>query len=503
MFRKITLSLLVIAGLAWACNDVLDITPADRIDLENFYSSPADAESALIGCYTQTLRADVYTNYLFTNNRSSGDLTAPIEGPNVDAMMSRQNLNAGDGDVGNLWRTSYQSLAAINLLIERLPGIDDALFRPAPGVVFEGNRKNQIMGEARFLRAFIYYHMWLNWGGVPLITSFPTSSNPQANQVARNTSDEVKLQILADLDYAEANLPWNHEDLAALEVDQIIQSKGRATAGAAKMLKARIAMIERRWQDAITLSKEVINQGEFRLAQRWVTIFDPTFASQNSSESVMEIQTVQGAAEFNNTGAYSWFTQDGSPRRGATLEAYNLFEGTANDRRDVRKVFSMTQRTDIPEQIYAIKYRNAYPWWNPEDPFNFVPFRLTESYLVVAEALNELSYPNEEALNYINLIRDRAKDLDYPGGGASGIAPYSFSAYDTQEKFRAAIREERRRELMFEGHTYFDLLRYDSYDGGNRAQQATRLTAPDRTLWPIPDSEIRLNPKLVQNPGYN
>ncbi len=500
-FNKIALCLLFVSGL-FSCNNLLDITPGDRIDLDSFYSSPSDAESALTGCYTQTLRADVYTNFLFINNRSSGDLTAPIEGPDSDQFMSRRNLNAGDGEVGGTWASCYQALAAINLLVERGANIPDALFRPAPGAPAIDNRKSQILAEARFLRAFIYYHMMLYWGDVPLVKEFPKSSDPAANQIARSPIAEVQKFVMEDLDYAEANLPWNHKNLAALEPDQVLQSKGRATKGAAKLLKARIALKDAQWQKAIDLCREIIVSGEFTLTPRWIQIFDAAQGNQNSTESIMEVQTVTGPGEFNNTGGYSWFTQDGFPRRGATLEAYNLFEGDANNRKDVRKIFSMTQRTEQPSQIYAIKYRNGYPWWNPQDPFNFVPFRLTECYLIIAEALNEIGYPNNDALTIINIIRDRAKDPQYTGGAALGIDPYTFVEYNTQAKFREGIRNERRRELMFEGIRYFDLLRYDSYDRGNRAQLATRITSPERTLLPIPDSETRINPKLTQNPGY-
>jgi len=164
----------------------------------------------------------------------------------------------------------------------------------------------------------------------------------------------------------------------------------------------------------------------------------------------------------------------------------------------------MSQKSDAPNQIYALKYANSYPWWDPANPFNFIPMRLTECYLIMAEALNEISYPSSEALSYINSLRERARDPNYINGATTGIASYSLTTYDTRVKFRQAIRDERRRELMFEGQRWFDLLRYDEMDGTTKALDAVGLTSPEKLLFPIPQDEIvRNSPLLKQNPGYN
>jgi hypothetical protein len=186
------------------------------------------------------------------------------------------------------------------------------------------------------------------------------------------------------------------------------------------------------------------------------------------------------------------------------VEAYNLFEGGANARRDVRKVYSMFQREDNPEEIYAIKYQNAFPWWDPKDPFNFIIARLTECYLIKAEASNELRFPSQEAVDLINQVRARARDDDYQTGAVEGIAPLRLADFNSQAALRQAIRDERRRELMFEGLRWFDLLRYDSYDNGNRALRAVGTTNRNKLLFPIPLREMNLpGNRLEQNPGYN
>ncbi|MEM7108771.1 MAG: RagB/SusD family nutrient uptake outer membrane protein, partial [Bacteroidota bacterium] len=313
------------------------------------------------------------------------------------------------------------------------------------------------------------------------------------------------------------NLPVNYDFLFTGAVDPDAQEaqptqKGRATVAAAKMLKARIAMQNQDWAEAINLSRDVINSGQYPFAERFVPIFDAQiFGSQNSSESILEMQSLAGAGEFNNTGGYSWFTVDGAvPRIGATQEAYDLFEGDDDTIIDVRKDRSMSL-SGTPGAIYAVKYANSFPWWNPEngDTFNFVIFRVTEAYLNIAEALNEQSYPSSEALEIVNMIRARAQDLQR-NPPASGIDPWDFSMFPTQESFRQAIREERRRELIFEGQRWWDMIRYDQMDGTTLAPQAVGLTDVQpgydidqtRLVIPIPQSAIVQNPELDQNPAY-
>ena len=501
--KTLNLSLVLTLTFFTTCEEVLDDPPIDRIPLNEFFTSASDAETAIIGAYHHTFRSDVYTGFVFINNRSSDDLTAPLDGPQSDGFMWRPNLNTGDGTVNGLYNACYEALANINLIIQRLPQMDSRAFFDQQNP--DQDRQKQIEAEARFLRAFIYYHMTLNWGGVPLILEPPNSVDPASYRFSRASEQEMWAAIMEDLNFAEENLPTNFTFLAETDADATINNKGRATKGAAMLMKARIYLRDQQWQEAIDKATELINLGEYVFTARWISIFDATSTvSQNSSESILEIQTLAGAGEFNPTGGYAWFHQDGRPRRGATLEAFDLFEGSEDDPRDVRKEFCFSQLEDAPEQIYALKYANAFPWWNPENgnPFNFVPMRLTEAYLIIAESLNELSYPSTEAIGIMNRIRERARDPDFP---TAGIDPANFALYPNQDSFREFIRDERRRELMYEGHRWYDLLRYDRYDGGTRAVEAVALLNTgfeERILLPIPQLAINQNPNLEQNPDY-
>lgn len=499
----------------FTCEELLEETPTDVIVTSEFFTRSSDAEVALIGAYNYTFRSDVSTNFIFYSVRSSDDMTAPLDGQESDPWMWRPNMSVGDGNVNSLYGSCYRALANINSIISQVDQMDQQLFviEQFPEV----DRKAEILGEARFLRAWMYYNMVLFWGDVPLILDPPESVDPMTYRVPRTDQQIVMDTVMSDLDFAEVNLPPNYDyqftgAVAADDAGALPVQKGRATKAAAMMLKARIYMQNREWQQVIDKSREVIALGEYELSDRFVDIFDATLAgAQNSTESILETQSLAGAGEFNNTGGYAWFTTDGRPRRGATLEALELFDGDEDNPLDVRREFSMNQRDDNPGQIYAVKYANSFPWWNPDngDTFNFVIFRLTEAYLNIAESLNELSYPNSEALEIVNTVRARAQDLVF-NPPTAGIPRWDFGMFPDQASFRQALRDERRRELMFEGHRWFDLMRYDEMDGTTLAPEAVGLTevAPGydvsqtRLLCPVPEQAIVQNPELVQNPAY-
>lgn len=490
-----------------ACEDILDITPQDRVDLSEFYETPSDAESGLIGVYYPLLR-NMIPNLVFNNNLSAGELYDAQRGLANRPVGYRPALRIdNDGGTAGDWRTAYTTIARANLLLERIDDIPETLFES--GTEASNSRKEEIIGETRFLRAYTYFQLFMLWGEVPLVTDFPTTSEPLANTLPRSSGQDIMNLINEDLLYAEANLPWNHENLREFGDDEpqaaTLNSKGRATKGAAKMLLAKIHLMNQEWQQAADKAGEVINNGEFVLADRWTDIFY-NVNGQNSSESIWETETFR--EEFNNTGGY-FFRVETPSRTSATPRAYRLFGSEINDSTDVRRGFSMSPSTTDPANVIAsIKYYNRGGGYSAEDPFNFVLFRLSEAFLIRAEALNELQYGNPESLEYINLLRARAAQ-EFDGTVYSGIPPVDYAQYPDQASFRQLIRDERWRELMFEGHQWYDLLRYDSYDGGQRALRSVYLDDPSipgadpgKILFPIPDREMRVNDALVQNAGY-
>ena len=447
-----------------SCEETLELEPQDRQDLS--IDTPSDAEGLLLGVYYATFRE--FQQLLMSDlPQSANELYQRNNIPNR-VFNYRPAMRAdNDGGASSYWFRGYEAISRANFVIDNIGSADPTAF--AEGSTSGVSRQDEILAEARFLRGYIYYHLAKLYGDVPLIEEFPTSSNPGANDVERTPINEVKEFYINDFQFAERLLPWNHNDIRDFadtdENGETINSKGRATKGAAKLMLAKIQMEDQNWQQAISLVDDIINSGEFELVEDYNTMFTTTL--QNTSESIWEVQTFNPG--FNNQGGYIF--RVGNPNLlSAPPEKYNLFEGDENNPIDYRQAVSMRMvDPDNPETLFrAIKFipRNADGTTAFDDPTNFVLLRLADALLLKAEALNEIGYPNDEALGIINTLRARTsgnfEGLDYPG-----VDPGSFDDLSDQNTFRQFIRDERARELMFEAHQYYDLLRYDSYDGGN------------------------------------
>jgi starch-binding outer membrane protein, SusD/RagB family len=540
---KIIFILLLTLSIS-SCERVLDQVPDDRIDLDKYFADREDAETALIGGYDMVL-GTLVPAYVLTNSLSAGEMEQKSD-ITARAAQYRPNLRINnDGGSGGIWRNSYNAIARMNLLIERLPAISDGYFTEL-NVPTTRDRKSEVMGEARFLRAYVYYHLVQYFGDVPLVTQFATTSSPSANNVPRTPAVQVWQLIKEDLAFAEEKLPWNHNFLRnnLNAAAQRINTKGRATKSMAKLMIARIALKEKQWQLAADKAKEIMDSGGYTLNPSFQLTFlnTPVGTSQNSTESILEVQAVNPG--LNNTGGIGTWEFVAANTVQVTDRLHNLYENgnfklpdnrALTDPRDVRWMFSVNLRdgniynTDRSIRgISMFKYYNRDNTYGTTDPYNYVLGRLAEVYLIRAEALNELN-PTAPAEVYtlINQLRARARDLTYSATirrpapradttvFAKGINPIAATAatnviaVNTQANLRNFIREERWRELAFEGQQWFDLLRWDAQDGTKKALEVTYLNNPSvagtnegKLLFPIPDSERRINPLLTQNVGY-
>ena len=193
----------------------MDKVPEDRVDLETLFETPADAEAGLIGVYQPILR-QMIQDLMFNMSLSARELYDAQRGLANRPVSFRPALRIdNDGGVGSLWRVAYQAISRANLVNERVVEIPDVLFTESESP--NKNRKIEIIAEALFLRAFCYYHLVLNWGDVPLVLAFPQTSDAGANDVERTPVDQIWTQIVSDFEFAEANLPWNHNDIKVFE----------------------------------------------------------------------------------------------------------------------------------------------------------------------------------------------------------------------------------------------------------------------------------------------
>ena len=297
-----------------ACKKVIEKDTVEEVGTGNFYKTSIDAETGLLGCYNKMMNWEFYGKVLFYSDISSDDIQAYNDNGDLARLENRSQLVPNNNETTSLWGGAYNALANINLLIEKVTLIDNNRFLL--------NRKQEILGEAHFLRAYIYWHIMQFYGDVPLVLTFPKSANSTENFVKRNSVAEVMSQIKADLVIAETNLPLNFNDPRRIPDVNLINSKGRATKGAVKALQVRILLLEKNWSGAAAKAQEIMNSNQYVISSvKFVSVFRSNDGGQNSPESILETQSVEQPGQFDNTGVLKFF-YTGSPVFGATESAY-------------------------------------------------------------------------------------------------------------------------------------------------------------------------------------
>jgi hypothetical protein len=168
--------------LGQSCSkDFLNEVPPASLDLENFYKTPTDAEIGLIGAYSRIISKHMMQN-IFWFTVSADEITAGNHAKSGIGAADNRDLATSElyGMVGT-YTEPYKGICNLNLLLEKTPSIPDNIF--APG------RKQEILGEAYFLRGYAYYMLAMVFRDVPIILTVPTSSNPNDNRLGKSTQD--------------------------------------------------------------------------------------------------------------------------------------------------------------------------------------------------------------------------------------------------------------------------------------------------------------------------
>jgi hypothetical protein len=318
----------------------------------------------------------------------------------------------------------------------------------------------QFKGEAEFLRAYGNFYLVNLFGDIPLIN---TTEWTKTNSVTRSSTDAVYAQIISDLTDAQASLP------ASYASGQVI----RATKWAAAALLARVQLYRQQWASAEQQATSIIDGSGLSL-----TGLNNVFLI-GSTEAIFQLQPPPYHSNPNETLVFVNF---GTPNYLLTTQQLNAFE--TGDQRKTAWVDSLSYNGQT--LYYPYKYKsNTY---NPPSTEYYMVLRLAEQYLIRAEARAKQDNISG-AVADLNLIRERAGLTD-------------LSTTIDQATCLLAVEQERRVELFAEwGHRWFDLKRT------NRAAAVLPAVKPKWTanaeMYPIPVSEIILNPHLTQNPGYN
>ena len=493
--KKIYKYLLFILALTffYQCEKVLEQDVYSSVEMEVFYDSQSAAEIGITGCYNRFFNEGVYPQLICYFQASTDDIKQPTGWLFQFKDRSQLTSTSPIGGFNAPWAGLYHTVANVNLFLEKVAEIPDEKFTD--------NRKKELLAEGHFLRGICYYYLAMAWGDVPLVLELKTGG-PEDNPIAKSSHTEVLAQVKDELTIAANDLPAaliNYVDAAETN-----QRKGRASKWAAKAYLARLALMEEDWATALALSDDIINSGIYPLATSWRSIFEEPM---NSSESIFEQQNDYSPGFFGS-GIFGWFMGFDFE---IAEEVYGLFDTAdtlmVSQGKDIRWEFMYgdhpwSANSAIRKHVPPRGYDNG-----GIEQLNFVLIRSTELYFNKYESLIEQNYESNKqaALDFLNIIRARGKDLTFENPwwpvpvGAIGISALTTADVDTKDKMLKAIRNEKRREMVYEdGIRWFDLLRWDK----EYAKQITNSATDNHLFLPIHEDELLLNKALVQNPAY-
>ncbi len=443
--KKTTYLLMLVSLMLGSCTKVLDVEPTASISNEVAIKDKVGVERAIIGSYTSLQATGIYgRNRVIIGGLSADNLT--WTGTSYEYFqIENNNVPAENLIIDGAWSAAYDGLNRVNNVLAAMGNISD----------LSAAERDKFEGEALFMRALFHYNLVTMFGGVPIKTT-PTADISNIDQ-ARNTPEDVYLQVIADLTLAEGKLPATN-------------AAGRANKFAASALLARVYLNHYHNTGdasyatlAIEKADKVLTEGGYELTNPYSSLYEG-----GSNEIIFEI--VFDAQNKNRLAEY-FFPRSLAGRyeiapTTSLLESYEVG--------DARLAASIS--TDSEGKVYCNKYEQLSAGSD-----GVIVLRLAEMYLIKAEALAYTNGSIDAIQDNIDAVRERAGLLQ--------------TTADTYPTLKLAVENERRHEFAFEGHRWFDLV---------RTKRATTLLGIDEnhTLFPIPLSEMQTNRLMKQNDDY-
>ena len=468
------LGLLLVAG---GCENNLVEEPLSFLSESNSFNNAADATTAINAVYDRA--KDIYQMPMVILGDLSGEeITIRADSDVAANEIEQYKYTPSTSYFDSFYTNSYVAIDRANRVIENVPNIP-----------MDAKLRDQIIGEAKFLRSLFYFNLVRAFGDVPLVVK--TSQDVVNVKIPRDPTDKVYQQIIQDLLDAEKGLPTKYT--ASGEI-------GRATAGAAKSILAKVYLTRKDWANAATKAKEVIDSKTYSLVADFRDVFNPD--KENGLEHIFSIQFSCIQPKYGSSMARNFSIYFSYPIN-LVGGSYQVSDYLANSflKGDYRKEVTVITEKKIANGTVVTSRTGPHldKYWDPNAcgatsaRNNFLVIRYADVLLMYAEALNEINGPSAEVYGAINQVRTRARK------GVAIAEPQDLKGL-TQAQFRDAVLQERGWELAGEGHRRWDLLRM-----GKLAEMAKKegyTISEKNLLFPIPTFEIDVNPALVQNPGY-
>lgn len=497
LYRMRITVIVALAASLLACNkNFLDRNPLDQISSGTFWQTEDDVKMALAGCYRQ-LQSDFLSYRRVWLDCLSDNAFAEWAYFNIPAMTIGVTSPTSGGAVNMAYYTPYRGIANCNYF---LANVDKVPLDAAKIAVYKG--------EARFLRAMMYFDLVDFFGDVILYREAPESA--EAAKVAKSSRADVLTFIHEDLDAAISSLP---EAVYA----------GHAVKGSATAFKARVLLYEQKWEEAASYALQTMQSGKFGIADNYLglfltatqagnpeIIFSTQYLSPTNPTAFTESMDVQ-IGWYGCINPYQDLVDEYECTDGKMISASPLYNAaTPFLNRDPRLVLTMRRvaeeswpepqhpgQTGYVMRKYADFSHAPFSYAKTDSDQDMVSIRFADVLLMYAEAKNEASGPDASIYDALDEIRSR------PGVNMPAV---DQTTYNTKETLRDFIRHERRVELALEGLRYFDIKRW-----GIAHTKLPTIVNPGGVhlvfeqrhyRFPFPQAELDNNPELEQNDGY-
>jgi hypothetical protein len=449
---------MILTGAFYSCKKFVTVSaPQTQLINASVFADDQSATSAMVGIYSNMMRSVGFASGGSSSITSLAGLSADeLVNYSTDAQREAFYKNAltptNQYILSSLWAEGYQYIYAANSIIE---GVSQSTGLSA-------SVKKQLLGEARFIRAFCHFYLVNLFGPIPYVTSTDYRIN---NSISRASMYSVYQNIIADLLFAQTSMTLDYSFSSGERV--------RPNAWTAEALLARVYLYTGNWGAADSAATAIINDNtDFELDNDLNQVF-----LANSSEAIWQLEPVTPTL---NTNEGNIFILTAAPDFSALSDqVINAF-----DSGDMRKT-AWLDSIIVSGITYYFPYKYKIKTGSPVSEYSMV-FRLAEQFLIRAEAKVELG--QSDAINDINAIRNRAGLPDYAG------------ATDTHSLIDEIIHERQLEFFAEWGHRWFDLKRTGTVNTVLSAEK-TSWQSTD-SLYPIPQMQIQNDPNTSQNPGY-
>lgn len=475
-YKKITLfTLLILSLLSTKCVNDLEEVPSAQYSPDNFLNSEKGLNTLLVSAYGQSqfqAFPGIIVNYLEEGPSDIFLQSGGGQNRNAQPLLDF-TWNTEHPWIETVWQRSYRVIRDVNVFLDNMEEVE-----------FTETDKDTRLGEAKFLHAFSYYWLYGWFGPVPIVRSQNDGLFPE-----RATDEEMRSFIENELIEAADLLPSTQADY------------GRITKGAALAALTKFYLNTRQWQKCANTAEQVMDLDIYSLNPDYTTMFN--VQNERNAENIYVHPTIRDVGHENHWMGIAFppdYPIESNQQNFAAQSRY--FDSFVNsfDEDDERRGLFLTEYTNSQgehvqllgnDNSRSFKYydenSNAYAQGN-----DFVIIRYADILLARAEALNELNGPNQESIDLINEIRNRA--------GLTGSDEISLGDFASKQELKNHILEERAWEFYSEAKRRTDLIRHGQFieQAVNRGKNAETY----HKLYPIPQSEIEANPNLEQNPEY-